>query len=374
MSEARVREIMDKSRRTYPSARRATIYDVAGRADVSIATVSLALADSERIPFETKLKVRAAAEELGYIPNGAARALASRKTGVIGLVVSDNSNPFFAQIVRGAESCARPHGHSLLLTNSDEDLERELECLALLLSKGVDGIVLTPTMTDTEPIEWLRNKGLPFVLVSRHMDDDECDYVVSDNETAGRLATKHLLGEGHRRVAHIMGPAHLSCARERLEGYRLELREAGIEYDPQIVFECDWRGDGLGGWIDQVWGGAHAPTGVFAYNDLLAVRCISHLKRRGLRVPQHVAVVGHDDVYFASFCEPPLTTVAQSAFELGKRAVEILLMREKGELGESPVHVVLPPRLVVRESCGGHDGLWAAPRSWCRSGAKLGAR
>jgi len=332
-------------------SKRVTIYDVAAQADVSIATVSLAMADSERISEETRSKVRAAVEEMGYIPHGPARALANRRTGVIGLVVSDNSNPFFAQIVRGAESYARTQHHSVLLTNSDEDGEREMECLTLLLSKGVDGIVLCPTMTSAEPIQWLRSKRVPFVLVSRHMDDERCDYVISDNVAAGRLATRHLLSEGHRRIAHIMGPEHLSCARERLLGYRLELEEAGVEYDPQLVFECDWRGCPLDVGLDRWWRADEPVTAVFAYNDLIAVDCISRLKQRDLRVPDDVAVVGHDDTFFASFCEPPLTTVAQPSFDLGARAVEIVLMRERGEADASPVHVVLEPRLVVRESC-----------------------
>ncbi len=333
-------------------SRRATIYDVAKKADVSIATVSLALTHNTRIPEETRLKVRAVAEELGYIPHGPARALASRKTGVIGLVVSDNSNPFFAQVVRGAEKCAQAHDHSVLLTNSDEDGEREMECLALLLSKGVDGVVLCPTMTSAEPIEWLRSKRVPFVLVSRHMDDEHCSYVISDNVRAGRLATRHLLRGGHRRIAHITGPRHLSCARERLLGYRLELKEAGIEYDPQLVLECDWRGGTLDGCLADWWDAENPPTACFAYNDLLAVELISCLRQRDIRVPDDVAVVGHDDTYFASFCEPPLTTVAQSTVELGKRATELVILREQGTIAESPVHIVLEPRLVVRESCG----------------------
>ena len=331
---------------------RATIYDVAKRAEVSIATVSLALTHNTRIPEETRLKVRAVAEELGYIPHGPARALASRKTGVIGVLVSDNSNPFFAQIVRGAEKCAQAHDHSVLLTNSDEDGEREMECLALLLSKGVDGVVLCPTMTSAEPIEWLRSKRVPFVLVSRHMDDEHCSYVISDNVRAGRLATRHLLRDGHRRIAHIAGPQHLSCARERLLGYRLELKGAGIEHDPRLVLECDWRGGTLERCLTDWWDDGNAPTAFFAYNDLLAVELISCLRQRDIRVPHDVAVVGHDDTYFASFCEPPLTTIAQSTVELGKRAVELVLLREQGRVADSPVHVVLEPRLVVRESCG----------------------
>ena len=355
MGESRTGKTLGNSIQHSSTLRGTTIYDVAAQADVSIATVSLALADDNRIPQKTRSKVHAVVKELGYIPHGPARALARRKTGVIGLLVSDNSNPFFAQIVRGAESFSRPHGRSLLLTNSDEDPQREMECVALLFSKGVDGIVFAPSMTTADPIAWLRDKGVPFVLVNRHMDDAKCDYVVSDNLTAGRLATKHLLCDGHRRVAHIMGPGHRSCARERLGGYRVELEEHSIEYDPQLVLERDWRGDGFAEGMDRLMGTIDPPTAVFAYNDLLALKSISYLKERGLDVPQDVAVVGHDDLYFASFCDPALTTVAQDAFELGRRAVEILFMREKGELGESPVHVVLEPRLVVRESCGGRN-------------------
>ena len=351
MAECRAEKAMAGCTQNHETSRRATIYDVAAKAEVSIATVSLALAENERIPEKTRAKVRAVAAELGYIPHGPARALARRKTGVIGVVVSDNSNPFFAQIVRGAENCAQAHEHSLLLTNSDEDGEREMECLTLLLSKGVDGIVLCPTMTSSEPIQWMRSKRVPFVLVSRHTEDEECDYVISDDVTAGRLATRHLLRQGHRRIAHIMGPEHLSCARERLLGYQLGLGEAGIEYDSQLVFECDWRGCPLDIGLDRWWRADDPLTAVFAYNDLFAIECISRLKQRGLRVPDDVAVVGHDDVYFASFCEPPLTTIAQSAFELGRKAAEIVLMRERGQAGDSPVHVVLEPRLVVRESC-----------------------
>jgi DNA-binding LacI/PurR family transcriptional regulator len=153
-----------------------------------------------------------------------------------------------------------------------------------------------------------------------------------------------------------MGPSHLSCARERLTGYRAELRQAAIEYDADLIHECDWRGGALDGPVEKLWGVPDPPTAVFTYNDLLAFECIAHLKKRGMRVPEDVAVVGHDDTDFATLSNPPLTTVAQDGSELGRRSVELLLMREQGRASATPAHVVLEPHLVVRESCGNRPG------------------
>ncbi|MCD5408911.1 LacI family transcriptional regulator [Candidatus Bipolaricaulota bacterium] len=194
-----------------------TMRDVARAAGVSVNTVSRALAGKPDVSPETRARVLKVAEELGYRPNKLARGLRSNKTRTIGVIVTDIANPYFGALVKGVREAAYRHGYSIILQDTDEDYAREGEAIEVMLAERVDGLLITPVQTGTETIEKLKESGLPFVLLGRHFDDLETDYVVTDDVQGGYLATEHLIKLGHTRIAMINGPLHISSAKERLE-------------------------------------------------------------------------------------------------------------------------------------------------------------
>ncbi|MCC6792744.1 MAG: LacI family DNA-binding transcriptional regulator, partial [Thermomicrobiales bacterium] len=189
-----------------------TIRDVASLAGVSVTTAHRALTGKGELSDDKRQRVLAAAKQLNFVPSHTARALVSGRTRTIGMVVTDNASPVYAGIVRGVEEVANATGYGLLLCNSGDSQDRALACLELLRSKQVDGVLLTPVQSDRRDVDFLRDAGIPFVLLLRHFDDVVCDFVITDNELGGYRATMHLLARGHLRIAHIAGPAHVSSA------------------------------------------------------------------------------------------------------------------------------------------------------------------
>jgi len=332
-----------------------TMADIAKRAGVSTVTVSRALNDKPDISKETKAHILAIARELNYAPNVHARALATGDSKTLGLIVADSANPYYAKLVRGVEDTASAHGYGVILCNTSEDQERELRAHQMLLEKRVDGMLITSIQVGSVPLYRLVREDVPFVLLNRYLEDIETDYVINDNRLGAYEATAHLCQLGHRHIAHLTGSQQISSVRERLAGYRQALEECDIPFDPTLVIRC-------GLFLEGAYQQAKAvvrtfsppPTAVFAYSDLLAIGVLKALREVGLKVPQDLALVSYDDIEFAAFVEPPLTTVAQSAYEIGQQGTEILLDKiqwpeeEEWELRR----VVLQPELKVRASCG----------------------
>jgi len=291
---------------------------------------------------------------LGYHANIIAQGLKKRFSRTVALIVPDISNPFFPAIARGIEDVARHHGYAVLLCNTYEDLARENAYLALLRDRWVDGVIFATVGSNTRHLRVLRRARLPVVLVARDVEGLSIDTVRVDNFRGEYEATAHLLRLGHRRIAHIAGPPALHVAAERRRGYLEALRTAGLEGEAQIV-EGDFTADGGRRAMEAVLRARPDATAVAAANDLMAIGALEALRQLGKRVPGDVAVVGFDDITFASLVSPALTTVAQPKYRMGQMAMERLLqLLDDGEARSR--QAVLVPELVIRESCGARSG------------------
>lgn len=329
-----------------------TIRDVAREAGVSVTTASRALNGRGELSPEKRARVLEAAARLNFVPSAVARALVSGKTKTLGMVITDNASPVYAEIVKGVEEAAKRAGFSLLLCNSADSQDQALECLALFQAKQVDGILLTPVQSDRRDVEFLRQAGIPHVLLLRHFGDPETDAVVTDNVAGGRLATSHLIERGHTRIAHIAGPAHTSSAQGRLAGYLAALAEHGLSSDPALIRHAPYTVAGGYQAALPLLSAPQRPTAVFAANDLIAIGVMKAARELGLRIPDDLALVGGDNIELAEYLEVPLTTFHQPGREIGARGAELLLARLLGDR-ESAEQIVLPTELIVRASSGG---------------------
>ncbi|QKJ20653.1 LacI family DNA-binding transcriptional regulator [Microbacterium hominis] len=332
-----------------------SVRDVALAASVSVGTVSNVLNRPEKVAPATVERVHEAIEKLGFVRNDAARQLRAGRSRSIGLVVLDVGNPFFAEVARGAEERAAENGMTVLLGNSDERQDRESRYLDLFREQRVNGVLVTPTTEDLGHLERLREGGVPVILVDREVDDDGFASVAVDDVEGGHLAASHLLETGKRRIAFVAGPLGIRQVRDRLEGARRAVAAVPdatlevVEMPALTVLHGRTAGDGL-----LARPPAERPDAVFAANDLLAVGVLQALSLLGdVRVPQDIALIGYDDIDFASATVVPLSSIRQPAHLIGYSAVDLLL-KEIGEAAEPHERAIrFRPELVVRESTRG---------------------
>ncbi len=327
----------------------ATIRDVAARAGVSVATVSYVINGTKPVAPETAARVRRAMEELDYHPNAVAQSLRTRTTHVIGVVVSDIANPFFAILVRGAEDCARQHGYSLLICNTSETLENERVYLGLLARRRVDGLLLAPTGKNDELIGRLVRRGMRIVFIDRTLPNLQVPAVLSDNEAGAYQATKHLVEYGHKRIGIVLGLPHISTTTERLRGYQRALADHGIEFEEGLLLYGQSQVAAAREACLSLLSQPNAPTALFATNNLMTIGAMQAIRRLGLRCPDDISLVGFDDFDWAEAFDPPLTTVAQDPYLMGKTAVEVLLdyLQDDSRSGET---IRIPVRFIPRTS------------------------
>jgi LacI family transcriptional regulator len=331
-----------------------SVKDVAAAASVSVGTVSNVLNQPSKVAASTVERVMSAIAELGYVRNDAARQLRAGRSRCIGLVVLDVGNPFFAEVARGAEARAAEEGMTVLLGSSDERLDRESNYLDLFQEQRVNGVLVTPATDDLTPLARLRDAGVPVVLVDRETTGGEYMSVAVDDIEGGQLAVAHLLERGRRRIAFIGGPLATRQVADRLEGARRAVAAVEgaslevIETPALTVLQGRAAGEAL-----VARDAAARPDAVFAANDLLAVGLLQGLSLMAdLRVPDDIALIGYDDIDFASATVVPLSSIRQPASLIGYTAVDVLL----AELGEGTGHernVRFQPELVVRASTGG---------------------
>lgn len=286
---------------------------------------------------------------LDYKPNALAQNLRRQQTFSIGMIVPDSANPFFAEVARGIEDTSFEQNHSIILCNTDGDINKQAAHTDLLIKNQVAGILFVAAGISTELIEDLQARRVPLVVVDREVPDVRVDTVLTNHLQGGRLATQHLLDLGHRRIACISGGSDLSPSAERLTGYQQILQENDILVDQSLVVKGDFQYESGYQAARQLLMLEEPPTAVFACNDLMAVGVISAATELGLRVPQQLSVVGFDDVRLASFTNPPLTTIAQPKYEIGVIATQMLLARAQNL--DAPTRLQrLNTALVVRQS------------------------
>jgi len=327
-----------------------TLNDVARRAQVSRATVSRVLNNNPRVAEALRVRVVEAIRQLGYEPNRAARRLRAGSTDVFGLIISDIENPFFTSVVRGIEDTAYQHQLSVVLCDTGEDPARQQMYLRVMLAERVAGLIIAPTIGDEDYAE-LRRAGMPLILLDRRSDYFETDAVTIDNVGGAFLAVKHLIDLGCQRIGMIGGSPHLSTGRERYEGYRKAHSAAGLKVDERLIKVGNFRTDGGYRLAQELLDASAPPQALFVANNLMTLGALRALRERGVRLPEDMALVGFDDMPWASELCPPLTVVSQPTYEMGQETV-LLLVRRLAHPDAPARTVTLQPRLVIRESCG----------------------
>jgi LacI family transcriptional regulator len=326
--------------------------DVAARAGVSTATISRVINSSGYVSDELRERVLKAVTELNYSPNGVARSMSQRRTLTLGLVVPDISNPFFTALARGAEDVGQRSGYSLVLCNTDRDLDKERGYLSVLREKRVDGVMLILAGSETTHVQQLLDGGMKLVLVDRSSPALKAPSVLVNNQSGVYEATEHLLSLGHHRIAVVTGPSTVNNAIERLGGYEQALEEAGIPIDQALVIPGNFTYDGGRNAGYKLLDALHRPTAVISLNNGMTTGLLMALRERGARIPVDMSVIGFDDLPYFQLLEHPLSAVSQPMYEMGKRACELLLELIGGAI-EDPAahHIRLPTRLILRDSC-----------------------
>jgi DNA-binding LacI/PurR family transcriptional regulator len=339
---------------------RVSIKDIARAAGVSHSTVSRALGDSPLVSTDTKTRIKHLAREMGYSPDAQARSLVMGRTQTIGVVVTTITDPFIAEIVQAIESTAHDNGYSVVLSSSNAEPEREIAAVEMLQSKRVDGVMVTSSRVGALYQAYLDRLGVPVVLINSHREE-RGPYTFSvtvDNRHGGYMATDHLLRLGHRRIGYVTGLADHSDDLGRLEGYRQALARGGLLFEPGLVVPGTGRAEGGEQVLSMFMGLDEPPSAVFCYNDMTAIGLLCAARQAGLSVPRDLSIVGFDDIPFASYVCPPLTTIAQPKFEMGQQAVlMVLALIGHEEAGDGRVaNMVVKGQLIVRDSSAARGG------------------
>jgi LacI family transcriptional regulator len=329
-----------------------TIIDVARLAGVSTTTVSHFINGTRYVSDDLRDRVEKAIAELGYRPNSMARGLRKGESKTIGLIVPDNSNPFFAEILRSIENIGYSNGYSVILCNSDGDIAKEIAYTELLFAKQVDGIVFITTNNSCEHLQQLSDNGIPIIVIDRDIPLKGTDVLLVDNFQGGYEATRYLIGLGHTRIACITGPSLLTPSAERVNGYKKALAQAGIAENPDWIVAGDFQFAGGENGIEKLMNLQNRPTAVFACNDLMALGVLRGIRKAGLSVPGNLSLIGFDDIPLASVVSPALTTISQPIQKISEMAIELLINRlQKKEIKFEEKRIVFPTEIVVRESC-----------------------
>lgn len=330
------------------SLRQPSIKDIARLARVSHPTVSRALQNSPLVNPETAARIRKIAAETGYRASAVARGLVTRRTRTIGLVVTTVADPFASEVVCGVEQIANDQGYAVFLADSHADPERERKVVQSLAERRVDGIIVTSSRVGAHYVPLLREMNVPIVLVNDQYPGDFVHSIMIGNRGGMSAATAHLVGLGHRRIAYLGDKFGYQSDTERFAGYRAALDAAQIPVAPELTVHGDGMAAAAGGAMDELLGLADPPTAVCCYNDMSALGAMRSIRAHGLRVPADISITGFDDLFFAAYLDPPLTTVRQPMRRMGQLAMDSLFKLMSGE--ESVAQIHLEAELVVRAS------------------------
>lgn len=326
-----------------------TIRDVSRLANVSVATVSRVINANQPVSADTRARVEAAMAELGYKPNSNAKALATNRSDILGMVLGDLGGPFFGDLMAQAEEETRRLKRHLLVTAGGHSREVELEAIDFLLQRQVDALLLhVDSLTDADLYELSSQTDTPMVLINRYVPDLHAQCIHVNNEVGGELITRHLIEQGHQEIACITGPLYKGDSRGRLQGYRRALEKAGLPYVEQRVVESDYMEAGGSVALERLLARQVPFTAVVCGNDLMAFGAIRSLRLHGLSVPEDVDVTGYDDIVMSSYVEPSLTTIHVPIGAMGVQAARLAVQLATGQAPK--VQQAFEPRLVVRGS------------------------
>jgi LacI family transcriptional regulator len=329
---------------------RPRIGQVAALAGVSATTVSHALNGRRPVSEATRRRVLDAIEELGYRPNVVARGLRAGRSLTIGLVIPDITNPFYPVLARGLQDVLGPAGYDEIVTNTNGERDLERHALDKMISRQVDGIAFAVFHTHADDLRPVIDAGIPVVRLGGRQALPGVDLVHSDDEGSAAEAARYLLRGGFRRIAFVCGPAAEGPAAERVAGYRAALAEAGVAVDPELVVYTEFSRAGGAEGVGRLLELPVPPDAVMCANDMMAIGAVDAARERGLRVPDDLAVMGFDDIEAASLVTPALTTMANPAREIGRACARLLLERISGTVAGPSTEVIIPARLVRRQS------------------------
>ncbi len=327
--------------------KKVTIRDIAKVVGVSTATVSRALSGVGHVSEETKRRILEISEKLGYKLEE--EKLKKTSTKVIGVIVTDVTNPFFTQVVRGIEDTLNNMGYSLILCNSDENIEKEKEYFRVLNSKKVDGIILTSAGGSHKHLLHYLKKDIPIVLLDRLIEEEELDAVIIDNVAGAYEGVKHLIQQGYRNIGAIIGPLSVMTSIERLEGYKKALEEAGIGIREDFIENGDYTQNGGYRAAKKLLSKGEIDA-LFIANNVMTIGALLAISELNINVPRDLGIVGFDDIDLAPLLKCPLTTISQPTYLIGVNAAQILIRRLQGKGRKEKEIVVLKPQLIVRES------------------------
>lgn len=332
---------------------RVTLSDIAKKANVSPMTVSRVINKSGDVSEETRVKVEAIIKEMNYIPNTSARYLNSKRSKILALMITDITNPFFTKLARGAEDKSKQLGYRLILCNSDENIEKEADYINMLISTGVDGILITPSKDESKRnLKTLHKYSIPFVLLDRTIDGINADIIHGDSEDGTRELLEHLIHLGHKKIAIINGPLNVSTARERHESYIQTMKSNGLKIQDNYILHSQFTNEDMHKNISTLLSlpQDERPTAIFAVNNFIAINSIKELRKNNIRVPEDISVVGFDDLDSTIELDPFLTVISQPAYDFGFIGTQMLIERIEKTAPKDFRRIVLPSTLIVRKS------------------------
>ena len=338
------------------TTKRPTIKDIARIAKVSPTAVSMALNKRPRIGEKTRKKILRIAKEVNYQPNFFARSLVSKKSHTLGLIITNIMNPFYPELARGIEDKAMEMGYNIILCSTNYDSKLEKYYIEILRSKGVDGIIFSSVESHDPNIKPLIEGHYPFILVNRKIRsrplDKKIDYIVLDNFSGGYMAMEHLYKLGHRRIGIVAGSLTTSTAIERTEGAKRLLNKYGLKMDPNQLMECNFSKELAYHATQKFLSMKPPPTAIFSENDYMALGVREAILDAGLKIPDHMALVGFDDIAFSALRGVEITTVSQNKYEMGALAVKTLIEKIRDGAPSMANQIILEPELIIRNSCG----------------------
>lgn len=328
-----------------------TIHDIARELNISASTVSRALNDNPRISLKTKEKIKSTALKMGYRPNSLASNLRNRRSNTIGIVVPLINRHFFASVISGVEDVAYQAGFNVVISQSNDLAEKEINIVHSMFSNRVDGLIISIAMqtSNFDHLKLFRKKNIPLVFFDRMVQEIESDKIVVDDYSGAFRVTRHLIDQGYQRIGHLGGPQNLLIYADRQRGYRDALAQSGLTVDESHVIYSRLTEEEGNDAICRLIDLPNPPDALFCANDTTALSAIVYLKSRGYKIPADFGVVGFSNEPFSKVTSPSISTIIQPAFEMGQKAAELIISKvEKKETGYQTI--VMPTELVIRES------------------------
>ena len=330
----------------------ASLSDVAKKAGVSIATVSRVINNGTNVNEATRARVLKTIKELKYQPSRVAKRLRSKSvsSNLIGVLIPDIQNPFYVDVFRGIEDVAYENNYAIIMCNFAQDEKKEKMYLDILQSEAIDGLIAAPAHERDNKVIKLVKDGLPIVCFDRDLIGVDVDVVLVNNRDGAFSAVDHLAKSGYKRIAHISGLAQIPSSQLREKGYREALEANGLPFDPKLVKHGDSKHDSGVRLCDELLSLPNPPDAIFTGNNLITLGALETIHKRGVKIPQEVAIIGFDDMYWSISLNPPLTAVFQPAYEIGRRSGELLIQRIK-DPKRPTIQMMLSAQLMIRSSC-----------------------